>query len=211
MNAASVSLNLPLEALQTKFLTLLPRIRAHACYHFRFLACPHRREEAVADVIALCWSWYRRLAQRGKDAAAFISALTAFAARQVRCGRYLGGTDRSRDALNPVAQRRHGFRVTRLPDIATLMGNALAEALQDNSRSSPPDAAAFRVDWPQWLATRTHRERRLIHDMVMGERTKDLARRYRLSRGRISQKRREFHADWTRFHGEEFPRGTTVR
>jgi hypothetical protein len=173
---ASIALNLSLESLQSKFLALLPRIRARARYHFRFLACPQRKEEAVADVIALCWSWYRRLAQRGKDAGVFISPLAAFAARQVRLGRYLGGADSSRDALNPIAQRRHGFCVTRLPDIATLMGTALAEALQDNSRSSPPDAAAFRIDWPQWLATRTHRERRLIHDMVMGERTKDLAR-----------------------------------
>ena len=36
----------------------------------------------------------------------------------------------------------------------------------------------------------------------MGETTLELAKKYPLSRGRISQLRREFFSDWQRFHSE---------
>ncbi len=39
-------------------------------------------------------------------------------------------------------------------------------------------------------------------DLMAGERTLDVANRFGLSAGRVSQKRREFHDDWRRFHGE---------
>ncbi len=60
----------------------------------------------------------------------------------------------------------------------------------------------FRIDWPAWLATLTARERRLIRAMAQNERTKDLSRQFDLSPARISQIRREFREDWTRFCGE---------
>ena len=57
----------------------------------------------------------------------------------------------------------------------------------------------FRLDFPSWLRTRTDRDRRIIGDMAMGQRTLDLSRKYGISPGRISQLRREFHDDWERF------------
>ena len=38
--------------------------------------------------------------------------------------------------------------------------------------------------------------------MAIGHRTKDLADRYQVSQGRISQQRREFMEDWQRYTGE---------
>jgi hypothetical protein len=38
--------------------------------------------------------------------------------------------------------------------------------------------------------------------MALDHSTKELATRHRLSQGRISQLRREFHLDWRWFHGE---------
>ncbi len=68
---------------------------------------------------------------------------------------------------------------------------------------TPPDEqAAFRIDFPAWLSTRTERDRRIINDMVVGERTQHLARRFGISPARISQLRREYHDDWRRFTDE---------
>jgi uncharacterized protein (TIGR02996 family) len=38
--------------------------------------------------------------------------------------------------------------------------------------------------------------------MALDHSTRELAARHRLSQGRISQLRREFHLDWRRYHGE---------
>jgi hypothetical protein len=59
--------------------------------------------------------------------------------------------------------------------------------------------AAFRIDFPAWLGTRPERDRRVLDDLMLGERTLDVARKYALSPAGVSQLRREFLADWTRF------------
>lgn len=104
--------------------------------------------------------------------------------------------------MNEKAQQRRGFVVGKLPDYSTLMGSPLEEALQDNTRTPPPDAAAFRCDFPSWLTTRTDRDRRIIGEMVLNHRTTDLARRFGVGPGRISQLRAEYQFDWLRFCGE---------
>jgi hypothetical protein len=199
------SIHPSLKALHADFLALLPRIEDRARFAFRHIVCPHQRDEAVADVVALAWSWYCRLAHKGRNAGAFISKLAVLAARQVKAGRSLGGQEKAQDVLSWRAQRRHGFTVGRLADFSTVDGGLFAEALADNTQTPPPDAAAFRIDWPRWLARRTHRDRRLIHELARGERTRDVARKFHLSPARVSQKRRQFHQDWLRFHGEDTP------
>ena len=70
-------------------------------------------------------------------------------------------------------------------------------------RPTPPDEqAAFRIDYRVWLAQLGDRNRRIAEDMALDHSTKELATMHRLSQGRISQLRREFHLDWRRFHGE---------
>jgi hypothetical protein len=61
------------------------------------------------------------------------------------------------------------------------------------------EQVAFRLDFPAWLLTLARRDRRLVEGMALGHRTADLARRFRLSAGRVSQMRREFKQDWDRF------------
>src|SRR4051812_43145507 len=46
------------------------------------------------------------------------------------------------------------------------------------------------------------RRRRITEDLLMGERTMDVAGRHGLSQGRISQLRRELMHDWRRFCGD---------
>ena len=104
----------PSDAPGDRFLALLPRVELHARVYFRFLP-PDRKEEAVAETVALAWRWFLRLAERGKDASGFVSALASFAARSVAGGRRLCGQLPAQDVLSEAAQGRHGFRVERPP------------------------------------------------------------------------------------------------
>ena len=95
--------------------------------------------------------------------------------------------------------RRNGFVVERLPHNNRSGNNPLAEALQDNTQTPVPDQVSFRLDFPAWLATRTERDRKVILDLMSGERTLAVAARYGLSPARVSQLRLEFCSDWKRF------------
>src|SRR5262249_9649530 len=131
-----------------------------------------------------------------------LDALAAYAARAVNSGRRVCGHERKKDVLSPVAQGLHGFYVGKLPDFSTLDGSPLEGAPQDNTVSPVPDQVCFRIDFPAWLSTLSLRARDTVTDMGLGERTLDLADKYGLSPGRISQKRRWFAEDWTRFCGD---------
>jgi hypothetical protein len=198
----TVSAPAPLNPLHAGFLSVLPRIEQHGRVCFRHLKCPTRREDAVAEMVALSWLWFVRLAGKGKDATRFPSALATYAARAVRAGRKLAGKVRAGDVLSPVAQSRCGFTVSSLPGHSTLSGNPLDEALTDNTKSPVPDQVSFRIDWPCWVATRTERDRRIVTDLMLSERTSDVANRYALTAGRVSQLRAHFRDDWMRFLGE---------
>jgi hypothetical protein len=191
------------DSVQGRFLALLPKIRVHARIHFRHVCCPHEKEEAIAETVALAWESYVRLADRGKDATEFVSALASFAAQAVGNGRQLCKVPKPNDALSPLAQRRHGFTVSPLPSSSSLGGNVFDEALEDNMQTPVIDQVIFRCDFPAWHRTRTDRDRRLIDDLMVGERTNEVARRYGLTPARVSQLRREFCADWQRFSDEK--------
>lgn len=211
MSTHSIS-QMSVSQLQTAFLALQARIVRHAQIYFRDIRCSHRRSDCIAEVIGLCWKWFIRLARRGKDARQFPTVLANFAARAVRNGRRLCGQLKPKDVLSEAAQQKHSFRVESLPTATRRSYEALygtgggqrlldcfEERLQDNTVTPVPDQAAFRCDFPAWLATWTQRDQSIIADMAQNERTTQLARKYRLSPGRISDLRREFHDDWQRF------------
>jgi hypothetical protein len=196
LSAASLS------QLQVIFITLLPVIERVAHFRFRHLERHHDHEDAVAEVVALCWLWLRRLARKGKDARRFPTTLATLASRSVRAGRRLCGQQSGKDALSETAHQRRGFRAKQLRERGLSEDASWQEALADNAQTPPPEAAAFRIDFAAWLVRLAERHWRIVNAMANGERTQDLARQFGLSSARISQLRREFHNDWQEFHGE---------
>lgn len=191
----------PIHRLHEAFLKILPRLERHGRIYFRHLRCPDRLQECIAEMVALSWKWFVRLARKGKNAGRFPAALASFAARAVRSGRRLCGQEKARDVMSPRAQQRRHFVVGKLPDFSTLSDNPLAEALTDNTQTPPDDQAAFRIDFPAWLASLGERKRRVAEGLMVGERTGDVAHRLGYSAGRISQLRREMLESWTVFGG----------
>jgi hypothetical protein len=103
----------------------------------------------------------------------------------------------------PLAQQKRHFAMEKLPDFSTLHGSHLEEALHDNTLSPVADQVTFRLDFPAWLARLTERDHAIVENLMVGERTLDVAGKYGLSPARISQKRREFCNDWQNFCGED--------
>ena len=103
-------------------------------------------------MLGLCWKWWLRLIDRGKNPAKFVSVLASFAARAVRSGRRVCGQERAKDALSTVAQQRHSFTVSSLPQISTLNPNPLSDALIDNTCLADTGPGAVSLRFPK-LAT----------------------------------------------------------
>jgi hypothetical protein len=79
------------------------------------------------------------------------------------------------------------------------------EALHDNTRSAPDQAAMFRIDFRHWLGTLPERNRRIVVDLLLGERTSAVAGKHAITASRVAQLRREFHRGWHEFQGEALP------
>jgi hypothetical protein len=201
-----------LEQVQSNFQLAIPRITRHARCFFRHVQCQHRRADYLNEVVGLCWAWWLRLMDRGKDPRQFVSTIADFAVRAVRAGRRLCGQLKAKDVMNEHTQSRHGFKVESLP-LSTrkcheeLHGGVTGqrqldiyeERLKDNTRTPPDEQAAFRIDWPCWPRSPTTRDQRIIEMMARNERTMDLSRRFGISPARVSQLRRQYHTDWCRF------------
>jgi hypothetical protein len=67
--------------LHVAFVALLPRIERHGAVYFRHVKDPSRKEELIAEAVALAWQWCIRLSERGKDVRKFPSAVAALPRR----------------------------------------------------------------------------------------------------------------------------------
>jgi hypothetical protein len=174
------------------FLAMLPAIRRHLQAAFRGLN-PEAREEAVQEGICNALAAYVRLYRRGRLDQAYPTPLAAYAARQIRVGRTVGGKLNVRDVSSPHCQHLKHVVLERL-DRWDTEEQAWIEIVVEDRHSSPADVVRVRLDFAAWLKTLPRRDRKVA--LAAGHRTSDVARRYDLSDGRISQLRKELHLSW---------------
>ena len=186
---------------QDRFAALLPVVLKYVAPAFHKLR-PEAKAEAVQEAVANACVAYSRLVERGKESLAFATVLARYAVAQVRAGRQVGGRLNIRDVSSDYAQYRKQFRLERLDRYDPKEG-CWQEAVIEDYRTPVADQVSFRIDFPDWLKTLPRRERKIAEALADGHRTTDVAHRFGLSLGRISQLRRQFFTSWRRFHGEE--------
>jgi hypothetical protein len=189
--------------LQASFLALvLPRVLSHGRVCFRGIKCPHRREDAIQEMIGLGWQFHLCLAEKGKDATCFPTALACYAAHAVQSGRRLCDQKRTTKGLSPLAQQARHFAVGKLPEGTTRRDDPASETLQDNTTSPPDETDCFQRDFAAWLANLTERDRGIAENLMAGKPTLDGAEKYGVTPARIAQLRREFCQGWRAFCDE---------
>ena len=80
------------------------------------------------------------------------------------------------------------------------------EAVVEDHRTPVPDQVAFRCDFPSWLHSLPVRNRRIARALSVGHTTGEVAKRFNVSPGRISQLRQEFQRAWEEFTVTDSPR-----
>jgi hypothetical protein len=185
---------------QLGFLQILPAVQTHAKIRFRQLPA-ERREEAVEEAIAAACVNYQLAATQGKLDVVSAGPLADFAVRHVKTGRHVGGhQDAAKDVISPACRRRRRVTVRSI-DVAYENNGWKMIAIADR-RASIPDVAALRIDFSEWLKTLTRRDRRIVNVLAQGHRTMEVAERFRVTPGRISQLRCRFERSWRVFQGD---------
>ena len=91
-----------------------------------------------------------------------------------------------------------------LDDIDQASGQCKA-LLVESRTAGPAETAAVRIDFSAWLRTLSARDRRIVVAFVRGCRTTDIARRFRISPARVSQRRTRLRQLWADFvHESKF-------
>ena len=183
------------------FLTMLPKIVRHARIAFRHLN-PEAKQEAVQNVVANTWAAFVGLARRGKLDQAYATVLAGFGVKQTHDHRIVGGHLAIKDVLSKYCQQRKGIIVERL-DHYDESEQAWSEAIVEDRTAGPGETARVRLDFAAWLDSLKRRDRRIAEWLAAGNRTQDVARRFKVSAGRISQLRKELAASWHKFIGDD--------
>jgi len=74
------------------------------------------------------------------------------------------------------------------------------DILVEDKTATPADLAASRIDFGEFMASLSRRDRRLAEELAMGETTSRVAKLFGISAGRVSQLRQELKLAWERFH-----------
>jgi hypothetical protein len=188
----------PVPAWHHHFLQILPAIRSQAAAAFR-KADPAAREEAIQEVVANTLVAYARLVEQEKVHVAFAPSLAGYAIAQVRAGRKVGSRLNVRDVTSAYCRARKGVR---LESLDQRVSEDWMEITVESRRATPAEIATIRIDFTDWLATLTPRNRRLAERLAAGETTSAAACALGVSRGRISQLRAELCNAWHFFQGE---------
>jgi hypothetical protein len=184
------------------FLNMLPVIRNYARGAFGHLKAD-LRQDLIQEVIANAMVAYVRLFEQGKVALAYPTVLARFAIAQVRDHRRVGAKLNIKDVLSLYCQKHKGVVVERL-DHFDEEENAWKEAVVQDTRSAPvSEIVALRCDFSDWFGSLRRRDRRIAESLALGNRTGDVAQRFKVSAGRVSQLRRELAESWRAFVGDE--------
>ncbi len=182
-----------------RFLEMLPAIERHARIAFHRLD-PEAKAEAVQEVTANAIVAFARLVELGKADLGYPTPLVEHGIAQFRAGRRVGSKLNVNDVTSVRCQVMKGVRVGRL-DHFDEEDQEWKEVLIEDRRAGPAETACCRIDFADWLRTLSRRYRRIATTLATGETTKRVARRFRVSPGRISQIRRELKDSWEGFQG----------
>jgi hypothetical protein len=190
----------PLKTSSVDFTSLLPAIQRQI--HFALRKVPsYVRQELIDEAIAASFIAFHRLVTQGKTSRVFATPLARFSVLRVRDGRRVGSGGQRYEACCPFSARRAALRVERLDRFDTRVGRWVVRAVPA-SESSIPDQVAFRLDFQEWLARQSFRNRQLIEVLASGESTGEAAHRFRISAARVSQLRLAFYESWCAYQRE---------
>jgi len=173
---------------------MLPHFRYYARCHVRRKNRRGDYEDVIQDLTGIALDMYTSLVRRGKEV--FYSPLVQFAIKRYREGRRFTGSN-TRDILSEQAQIIGRSNACQLSALEREPGTW--DFGHYNRHHNPAEAVQWKLDYEAWIAMQTPRDQDIITDLSYGETTGDVARKYRVSAGLISQYRKRYRNSWNAY------------
>jgi hypothetical protein len=182
---------------QSRFVAMLPEIEQKLRLAFYRLN-PDACEDAIAEGVVHSLLAYLRLHEQDRAEVATPSSLAWYSSRHVKRGRPAAGRMNGKEPLSRYAQISNDIEVERLP-------NNWIDAMVQDKRAPVVDQVVAKMDVGAWFATLTKRMKEIAKDLAFGCSTSEVAKKYGVTPGRISQMRRALEESWAAFQGEATP------
>ena len=141
----------------------------------------------MQNVLCNTWAALVGLARRGKLDQAYATILAGFGVKQTRDHRIVGGHLDIKDVLSPYCQAKKNVKVERIDHFDEEKNQWQEAVVEDTRTATVPDIVAFRCDFSDWLKSLRRRDRRIAESLALGNRTTDVAKRFKVCAGRVSQ------------------------
>ena len=182
---------------QSNFIAMLPEIQQKLRLAFCRLDL-EAREDAIEEGVVHSLLAYVRLHEQGRAEVATASSLAWYSSRQVKRGRPAGGRMNGKEPLARYGQISNGI------EVEPLTSNWI-DAMVEDKRATVADQVAAKMDVSAWFATLTKRMKEIAKDLAFGFSTSEVAKKYGVTAGRISQLRRTLEESWVAFQQEAAP------
>src|SRR4051794_31989912 len=173
---------------QLNFVAMLPEIEQKLRLAFCRLDA-EAREDAIEEAVVHSLLAYVRLVEQGRAEVATPSSLAWYSSRHVKRGRPTSGKMNGKEPLSRYGQISNDIEVERQS------GNWIDTLVLDK-RAAVPDQVAAKLDVGAWFSTLTKRMKEIAKDLAFGCSTSEVAEKYGVTAGRISQLRRVLEESW---------------
>ena len=178
-----------IDEVNAKFLKMLPLItmiakRAFLDYN------SDKRDDAIQSVIVAAFLSCKSLADRGLLHKAFATPLAWYAIRQYRDGRIGGVPMNSEDVMSERCQLLGRADVRGVVYYQTRANIRHEILIFDDRTPDPLLDAQCNIDYENWRNTLTEKDREMLDAFLAGDTTREVAIKFNMSDGRISQMRR---------------------
>jgi hypothetical protein len=183
---------------QASFTQHVPTLLRQFRYAFRRYPYGERHEK-IQDATAAAWSAWIGLIKRGVDPVSVgVTGIAANSLRYVRNGRKLGTGTAGRGSMD-IFNPKSGCRTYSMDQTHDDDRGPWSDWMAADTSASPADQAAMRIDFHDWLGSRSPRDQHIFAKLADGERVTDIAKETGLTSGRISQMRVEARKSWEAF------------
>ncbi len=179
---------------QSSFVAMMPEV----VQKLRLAFCqldPEAREDAIEEGVVHSLLAYIRLHEQGRAEVSTPSSLAWYSSQQVKRGRPAVGRMNGKEPLSRYGQISNDIKLERQP-------NNWIDAIVEDKRAAVADQVAAKMDVGAWFATLTKRTKEIAKDLAFGCSTKEVAKKYGVTAGRISQLRRVLEESWLAFEQE---------
>ena len=142
------------------------------------------------------------MALKGGDPDSLVGPIVQYSAKHVRAGKLIGGYPVN-DVMSRFSHQAGGHFVTTLPNSEEEAAAAeVHDALWDRC-PGPAEEAACRVDYADWLARLSEKQRAVAEGLASGFNVSETAKRRGVSRAAVQDIRKTLARKWDEHEGGE--------